>query len=267
MSNTDDVEQRANTVRRPRSRSDFFVAGGTLAPSVPSYVKRPADDELFDLALHGQFCYVLTTRQMGKSSLMIRTARRLQDEGIQTAIVDLTEMGTSEADTWYLDLITELADELDIEEDPEEWWQERASLGYVRRFTNFLRDVVLTEIEGQVVIFIDEIDTTLRFPFSDDFFAAIRATYNSRASDPPISLKITPAPRSILGRASNWAISTWITPMCCKPGWKRSTPLKARPSFATFIIGPAAIPTSPKKYVTPLPMPKKTIGRMKRLTG
>ena len=184
MSNTDDVEQRANTVRRPRSRSDFFVAGGTLAPSVPSYVKRPADDELFDLALHGQFCYVLTTRQMGKSSLMIRTARRLQDEGIQTAIVDLTEMGTSEADTWYLDLITELADELDIEEDPEEWWQERASLGYVRRFTNFLRDVVLTEIEGQVVIFIDEIDTTLRFPFSDDFFAAIRATYNSRASDP-----------------------------------------------------------------------------------
>ncbi len=169
---------------RRRAKADFFVAGGTLAPNVPSYVKRPADEELFDLALHGNFCYVLTTRQMGKSSLMIRTARRLQTEGIHTAIIDLTEMGTSVADTWYLDLLTELADELDLSVDPEGWWQERASLGYVRRFTNFLRDVILTEIKDQVVIFIDEIDTTLRLPFSDDFFTAIRATHNARAKDP-----------------------------------------------------------------------------------
>ena len=173
-------------VKRPRTRTntEFFVAGGTLSPNVPSYVKRDADDELFNLGLGGQFCYVLTTRQMGKSSLMIRTARRLQTEGIQTAIIDLTEMGTNVADTWYLDLLTEIADELDLETDPEEWWQERASLGHVRRFTNFLRDVVLTEIEDQIVIFIDEIDTTLSLPFSDDFFTAIRATYNARAKDP-----------------------------------------------------------------------------------
>ena len=90
----------------------------------------------------------------------------------------------SESGTWYLDFITELADELDIATDPEDWWQERSALGYVRRFNNFLRDVILTEIREQVVIFIDEIDTTLRLPFSDDFFAAIRATYNARASDP-----------------------------------------------------------------------------------
>lgn len=173
-------------VRRPHTRinSEFFVAGGTLSPNVPSYVKRDADDELFNLGLSGQFCYVLTTRQMGKSSLMIRTARRLQAEGVQTAIIDLTEMGTNVADTWYLDLLTEIADELDLETDPEDWWQERSALGHVRRFTNFLRDVVLTEIEDQIVIFIDEIDTTLGLPFSDDFFTAIRATYNARAKDP-----------------------------------------------------------------------------------
>ena len=57
--------------------TDFFVAGGTLKAEEPSYVRRPADDELFELASSGQFCYVLTPRQMGKSSLMIRTARRL----------------------------------------------------------------------------------------------------------------------------------------------------------------------------------------------
>ncbi|MFN8459073.1 MAG: AAA-like domain-containing protein [Anaerolineae bacterium] len=170
-------------LNKGRIRSDFFVAGGTLAPNVPSYVKRPADDELYELALKGDFCYVLTTRQMGKSSLMIRTARRLRVEGAHSAIIDLTEMGTSVADTWYLDLLTELADQLDLSVDPEAWWQERAALGHVRRFTNFLRDVVLTEIDGQIVIFIDEIDTTLRLPFSDDFFTAVRATHNARAKD------------------------------------------------------------------------------------
>ncbi len=161
--------------------SDFFVAGGTLHPGVPSYVKRPADDELFDLALAGEFCYVLTPRQMGKSSLMIRAARRLQAEGVRSAIIDLTAIGTGTADTWYLDLVSELADELDISTDAEAWWQAHASLGPVRRFVNFLHDIVLAEITERVVIFIDEIDTTLKLDFRDDFFAAIRAMYNARA--------------------------------------------------------------------------------------
>ena len=47
-------------------QSEFFVAGGTLLPRVPSYVDRPADDELLRFASQGEFCYVLTPRQMGK---------------------------------------------------------------------------------------------------------------------------------------------------------------------------------------------------------
>jgi tetratricopeptide (TPR) repeat protein len=165
--------------------TDFFVAGGTLRPGAPSYVKRPADDELFNLALSGEFCYVLTPRQMGKSSLMIRTAHRLRESGVGTAIIDLTSVGTDvSAEQWYLGLITRLKVQLDLSVDPDGWWSERASLGAVRRFTDFLHDVVLAEIEGPVVIFIDEIDTTLNLGFSDDFFAAIRFTYNARASDP-----------------------------------------------------------------------------------
>jgi tetratricopeptide (TPR) repeat protein len=165
--------------------SDFFVAGGTLRPDSPSYVKRPADDELCELALAGQFCYVLTARQMGKSSLMVRTARQLQEHGIGTAIIDLTKIGTEvSVEQWYLGLITRLKGQLKLSVDPEAWWAERASLGAVQRFVDFLHDVVLVEIEGPVVIFVDEIDTTLNLDFSDDFFAAIRFTYNARAADP-----------------------------------------------------------------------------------
>jgi hypothetical protein len=48
-----------------------------VAPSKPearSYIVREADDELYRLLMSGEFCYILTTRQMGKSSLMARTA-------------------------------------------------------------------------------------------------------------------------------------------------------------------------------------------------
>ena len=62
--------------------SDFFVDGGTLSLKAPSYVKRPADDELLEHLLHGEFCFVLTPRQMGKSSLMLRTADRLENQGV-----------------------------------------------------------------------------------------------------------------------------------------------------------------------------------------
>jgi tetratricopeptide (TPR) repeat protein len=163
--------------------SEFFVAGGTLRPDSPSYIKRPADDDLLGLALAGKFCYVLTARQMGKSSLMVRTDRRLKEQGVSTAIIDLTHIGTVAVDQWYLGLLTKIRDDLRLSVNPEVWWTERASLGAVQRFTSFLREVVLKEMDGRVVIFIDEIDTTLRLDFADDFFAAIRAIYNARAND------------------------------------------------------------------------------------
>jgi tetratricopeptide (TPR) repeat protein len=80
-----------------------------------------------------------------------------------------------------LDIIKE---KLSLSVSPEIWWQEHASLSPVRRFITYLRDVVLAEVEGQVVIFVDEIDSTRCLDFSDDFFAAIRAMYNVRAPDP-----------------------------------------------------------------------------------
>lgn len=165
--------------------SDFFVAGGTLRHDSPSYVKRPADDELFGLTLASKFCYVLTPRQMGKSSLMVRTARRLQNAGVRTAIIDLTQIGTNvSAEEWYLGLLARLKSDLRLTVNLDPWWQSQARLSPVQRFTNFLQDVVLVEIKEPITIFIDEIDSTLSIEFSDDFFAAIRAVYNARATEP-----------------------------------------------------------------------------------
>lgn len=157
---------------------DFFVAGGTLHFDAPSYVVRPADSELFHLVQNGNLCYVLTTRQMGKSSLMNRLSRKLQQADIATALIDLTTIGMADVDAWYLSLLDDLHLQLNLDCDLETWWETEAALSPVKRFTNFFRDVILAEITGQVVIFIDEVDSALNLDFSDDFFAAVRAIYN-----------------------------------------------------------------------------------------
>src|SRR5688572_33044108 len=89
--------------------SDFFTAGGTLPANAPSYVTRPADNELFRHIIAGEFCYVLTPRQIGKSSLMTRTSQRLLEEGVKSASIDLTQTGTVESeDEWYKGILTQV---------------------------------------------------------------------------------------------------------------------------------------------------------------
>ena len=163
----------------------FFTAGGTLPLDSLAYVKRPADDELFYLLQAHEFCYVLTPRQMGKSSLMVRTAQQLQTLGSRTAIVDLTQIGTNVSmEQWYSGILKSLQSQLFLQTDVQTWWMAHQNLGVVQRLAEFLHDIVLAEVRENIVIFIDEIDSTLTLDFSDDFFAAIRYIYNARAELP-----------------------------------------------------------------------------------
>jgi hypothetical protein len=164
---------------------DFFRAGGALEASAPSYVTRQADQGLWQAVLSGEYCHVLTARQMGKSSLMIRMVSRLQSQGMRTVIIDLALMGTGaiSGGEWYLGLVSQFKRQLKLDLDEVAWWTERQGLGPVQRFSDFLRQVVLAEVQEPIVVFVDEIDSTLSLPFTDDFFTAIRAAYNARASD------------------------------------------------------------------------------------
>src|SRR5215216_691854 len=165
---------------------EFFVAGGTLWREAPSYIRRTTDDELFRLALAGEYCNVLAARQMGKSSLMVQTANRLHEAGVRTAILDISTLGggISTPEAWFFGFLDELSVQLGIQEDINIWWEEHTHHNPVQRFSNYLRDVLLPAVAEPIVVFVDEIDSALGMAFTDDFFAAIRAAYNARASHP-----------------------------------------------------------------------------------
>ncbi len=165
--------------------TDFFFVGGTMGREVPSYIERQADTEIFEALRRGEFCYVLTARQMGKSSLMIRTEARLKQTGVNVAVLDLTAIGQNlTIEKWYGGLLVQIGQRLDLEDDFIEFWLSESLLGPMQRWVEAIRQVVLLRRPGDLVIFVDEIDTVRSLPFpTDEFFAGIRECYNRRSED------------------------------------------------------------------------------------
>jgi len=81
----------------------YYHPGGTLPKESPTYVTRQADQEFYDGLVKGEFCYVLNARQMGKSSLQVRTWQRLEKDGVACAVVDLTKIGGNASEEAFYD--------------------------------------------------------------------------------------------------------------------------------------------------------------------
>ena len=171
-------------------KRDFtFQAGGALKGDFPGYVVRSADREILDVLQAGEFCYVLTARQMGKSSLKVRAIRALKKKNWACADVDITRFGSKDAtaEQWYFNFLYEVCRSFQLDEAFEDWWDSKAKFTPVGRFSSFWSEFLCKQQEGQMGIFIDEIDSTLsldRSKFStDDFFAALRSVYNDQADN------------------------------------------------------------------------------------
>lgn len=167
--------------------SPRLQVGGTLVPGRDIYIARPEDEQLFELLGAGEYVNILSSRQVGKSSLMLRTAFRLKEErGSRFAVVDLTSLGTPDnARSYFRGLVGEIARQLRLQFDPQGFWREDANSGTnTQQFIRFFREEVAGQIDAPVVICLDEIDSTLKLPFTDDLFTALRSMYNERAIVP-----------------------------------------------------------------------------------
>ena len=166
--------------------NDDYQVGGALPLEATNYVVRAADQELYQGLRGMRFCYVLNSRQMGKSSLLVRTMKRLQDQGFACVEMEMRDICSYQItqEEFYGTMVSHLVSGFELDLDEGEWWYRYEYLSPFDRFSKFVDEEVLGRVAGKIVIFIDEIDSILNLDFKDDLFGFIRTCYNKRATQP-----------------------------------------------------------------------------------
>ena len=171
-----------------KRNSKFYVVGGPVQPGRESCILRDSDMQLYARLIEGDYCTVLAPGHEGKTTLMAQTARRMRDEGIRVATIDLAQISSRELKDdigrWYYSFAYRIVRELRIRADLQKWWQERSGLTIMQRLREFFLEVVLANSDEPVVIFIDRIEAALGQVVAQQLLAAIRACYDARATEP-----------------------------------------------------------------------------------
>lgn len=167
-------------------RSFYYNVGGSLGKEAPSYVVRKADQAFYNSIKAGSFSYVFDSRQMGKSSLRVRTMQRFQTEGTACAIIDVSSISSYRITSaeWYLGIIRRLSRSFSLQINVLQWWNQNEALEPVQRLNSFFETVLLEEVFTNIIIFIDEIDSILHLKMKDEFFNLINSFYKRREKEP-----------------------------------------------------------------------------------
>ncbi len=180
-------EQRSNT----DATGEFFSVGVPLHAVRAGYVRRNADDQLFDAVMAGRYAHVVAPDRSGKTSLIAATAARLESNGHKVAILDLEQIGDrdggSDSGRWYYSVAYRLLRQLRIRYDLQSWWQDKSFLSSRQRLFEFYSEVILQHVSESVVVFVDEVQCIESLPNADQLLTSIRAAHNARTTDPDFS--------------------------------------------------------------------------------
>lgn len=167
---------------------EFFSVGTPLHAVRAGYIRRAADDVLYETIRSGRYAHVIAPDRSGKSSLIAATAARLENHGYKVAVLDFAQIGAREAGDdagrWYYSVAYRLLRQLRIRADLQTWWQDKSILQNRQRLVEFYSEIILQNVAERIVIFVDEIQCIEDLPFADQLLASFRAAHNARATDP-----------------------------------------------------------------------------------
>lgn len=157
----------------------------TIIPS-NLYVHRDADRQVKNIIKDmGRPGYVLVSRQMGKTNLILNAKRELESSDDIFVYIDLSNPFPSAKDCFENIIDTALETNSEKLEEAQRIIQERREglkdTPAHKQHTNELR-IILKAIKGKLVIILDEIDALTKTSYSDQIFAQIRSIYFSRVN-------------------------------------------------------------------------------------
>ena len=173
------------------AKSEFFSVGVPLHAVRAGYIKRRADDQLYETISSGRYAHVVAPDRSGKSSLIAATAARLESQGNKVAIIDLEQIGDRDGGTdsgrWYYSVAYRLLRQLRIRYELQSWWQDKSFMSNRQRLLEFYSEVILSNVSEPIVIFVDEMQCIENLPHADQLLTSFRAAHNARTTDPDFS--------------------------------------------------------------------------------
>lgn len=155
---------------------------GTMDSQSRYYVERPGDSEALDaITAGGATVTIRGSRQIGKSSLLMRLINAGQEAHMHVAFVDFQRIENAvrtDADTFYRQFAGLIARRLHLTIDD---WDNRS--GNNEACTDRIESL-LNRLDAPLIVALDEVDSLLGVPYQSDFFGMLRSWHNERALNP-----------------------------------------------------------------------------------
>ncbi|MEM7031599.1 MAG: serine/threonine-protein kinase [Chloroflexota bacterium] len=170
----------------PRILESLEAPGGVVKLRDKFYIDREADQQLKrEITRLGTTTTIRAPRQMGKSSLMVRGLQYAREQGAKIITLDLQRVDAEALESLdsflqYLAKFIIRKLRLDLNEVDQAW---QGALGSQDKLTYLMEDYVLPEVDGTLILALDEVDRLLSTSFHTSFFALLRSWHNSRAFD------------------------------------------------------------------------------------
>jgi hypothetical protein len=204
----------------PAYAAPLPVPGGTLDVDDPWYLPRATDATALALIRQpGQTLTIKGPRQMGKSSLLVRTISAGLDLGKNVALLDfqlVDEDSKAHADLFFRRFASWVAEQLNLPDSVDTFWN--AGFSSPQNCTRYMEQHILAPLAGPCIIAIDETDAIFQTAFSQDFFSMLRSWHNRRA-DPTrrswkkldIILSTSTEPQFFIDRAHESPFNVGVT--------------------------------------------------------
>lgn len=157
----------------------------TIVPS-NLYVERSADRQVESIITEmGRPGYVLVSRQMGKTNLLLNARRKYSNHNDRFVYVDLSNIFDNELSCFRNIIDTAIETNLEvlagIDLEIENFRSKFSELPPHKQHERELR-MLLSKIDGKLIIILDEIDALTKTDYSDRIFAQIRSIYFARVN-------------------------------------------------------------------------------------